>query len=51
VSSFVPDSTRPELRAFSLYHDARLVLYFSEPVRVDTFDVTGLEMQVLHGRT
>lgn len=38
--------TPPELHAFSLYHDARLVLYFSEPIQVDSIDVTGIQMAV-----
>lgn len=46
VSEFSPDVTPPKIQAFSLYHDARLVVYISEPIQVASFDVTGLQLQV-----
>lgn len=51
VWNFSPDITPPEIQAFSLYHDARLVLYLSEPVQVASFDVTGLQLQVMSALT
>ena len=46
VFALTLDSTRPELMAFSIYHTGRLILYFSEPVVVRTFNLTGIELQV-----
>jgi hypothetical protein len=46
VTHYRPDVTNPELRGFNLYHDGRLVLYFSEPVETRSFNVTGIMMEV-----
>ena len=43
VSSFVPDTTRPNMTAFDLDLDAGLMsLFFSEPVKLSTFNITSV---------
>ena len=45
VSSLVPDTTQPELMAYTVdLNQGHLLLTFSEPVNVSDFDVTGLRL-------
>lgn len=46
VTNYTKDATPPELVAFSVYSNGRLMLYFSEPVLSSTFNVTGLTLEV-----
>ena len=45
VYEYTPDSTRPTLDTFTIdMDDGALVLTFSEMVRSDTFDPTGITL-------